>query len=648
MQKRFFFFFFLLPCFSLAQPFDFVQKIEGTETEIITDLVFTKQQDYAVCGGYADVGGANFQATNGKNTVILPHQDTFKQGYSTVFLAKYNKKGEVKWVVNALAEDGIHAWDLACDSLGNLIVCGNFRGRVKFNSTDKRKTKIFNGLPKTSLGMGLEFPLNSFVAKYDKKGVLLWVKIGLSPNHSAAMQAETDAQNNIYLRFYCHSNAISFEKYSVLPATKTYLQAYQCIVMKCLPSGEEEWIMYGGSPSSTMFVRNMHLNTSGNVVLELSVYSKLIFYNTSGAVFQQHLEHNYNTYHVNLDKAGLVTRIDTLPSLTNNEAGFPNIKKTVANLQGERYMILMAEDLKYTGKRTLIWNGKTIVAQQKDIFLAKADAQNRPLWLIQLATQHDELALDIALDKRGNVLISGWFWNEMTIKGCIGDSLKLNSDKMIALFVASFSEKGELNWAQNCGKSWGLWRNEPCLKLAVSPENKLLLYGQIDTPTALGQHQLNVLGELQTTTPVSEYAQLMFRYPDAFIAQIDLRKMPDNSPKTPNRVVADAQKNTILNTENTASNIDNVVQENPNTAILYPNPITQTSGIVNIDLNTVEAYVAVFRIVNSSGVLLSQTTENLPKGFSHIQRSFADYPPGVYLLTIQLGKTQLVKRVVLI
>jgi hypothetical protein len=657
MQKTFLYLLLLPPLIGAAQPFDFVQKIEGNRYETITDMVFTKHNDYVVSGVYEDEAGATFQSTNGKNTTILPNQDTFKYSHSTLFLAKYNQKGAVKWVVNAFAEDGIHPWDLACDSLGNLIVCGNFRGVVVFNSANKKKSKTLNGLPKRNFGAGEEYPLNSFVAKYDPNGTLLWVKLGLSPQHSVAFQAETDAQNNIYIRLYCHYNAISFDKYSILPGTKTYLQSYHCMVMKCLPNGEEDWVAYGGSPSGSLNVRGMTVSKSGNVSLDIAIYGSFLLHHTSGAFFQKKIADDYKRCRITLDKRGLVAAMDTIPSLTRNETGFPNIKKSVTNAKGDQYMIMTAEDIRYTGKRTLTWDGKTIVAQDKDIFLAKADAQNKPIWLIQLATKYDELPLDIALDKRGNVLIAGWYWDEMTVKGCFGDSVTLHSDRLIGLFVASFTEKGELNWAQNCGKNWGLWRNEPNLQLAVSSDNKLFAYGQIDTPCEFGNYKATILGELQTTVPKSEYAAIMFKYPDAFITQIDLRKMPDKSmiqpiAKTDTALLANNADTTRYALAHNAGNAAEIAEiklvENPNSAILYPNPVSKDIGIINIDLTASAEYAAMWTVLDSNGKLISQTTENIAKGLTHKQLSFAGFPPGVYILTIQLGKNQLVKRVVVV
>ncbi len=650
MQKICLYLLLLLPFISEAQPFDFVQKIEGNRYEIITDMVFTKQNDYVVSGVYEDEVGVTFHATNGKNIVIPPKQDSFPRSHSTLFLAKYTPKGAIKWVVNAFAEEGIHPWDLARDSLGNLIVCGNFRGKVVFNSANKKKSKTLNGLPKSNFGTGEEYPLNSFVAKYDPDGTLLWVKLGLSPQHSVAFQAETDAKNNIYIRLYCHYNAISFDKYSILPSNKTYLQSYHCMVMKCLPNGEEDWVAYGGSSTSSLNVRGMSVSKSGNVSLDVAIFSgSFLLHHTTGAFFQKKFEGNYKKCLIELDKEGLVARMDTIPSLTGNETGFSNIKKTVKNAKGEHYMIMTAEDIRHTGKRTLAWDGKTITAQDEDIFLAKADAQNKPVWLIQLATKHDELPLDITLDKRGNVLISGWFWDEMTIKGCFGKSLTLNSGKLIGFFVASFTEKGELNWAKNCGKSWGLWRNELNLHLAVSPDNKLFAYGQIDTPCEFDSYKATILGELYQVVPKSEYSSIMFSYPDAFIALIDLRKMPDKSTPENKHPVAQADTTRLV----VIDKFENAVEiaeanrlDNSNSAVLYPNPVSKEVGIINIDLTASSDYSATWKVMDSNGKLISQETERIAKGLTHKQLSFANFPAGVYILTIQLGEKQLVKRVV--
>ncbi len=637
-----------LPFFAHAQqPFDFVQKIEGTRTEMITDMCIFKNNDYVATGIYEDPSGAFFQSQDGKNVTIPANQDTFKHSHSTLFVARYNKTGNLKWVANAFAENGIHPWDLTIDSAGNTIVCGNFRGVVTFNSADKKTSQTFKGVEKRFDGWHTENPLNYYIAKYNKNGVLLWAKIGLSDDHSVAFQAETDAQNNIYVRAYCHQNSISFDKYSILPSKTNYLQYYHFILVKYKPNGEEEWVTFGGSRSN-ISPRTIRINAAGNPVFQASVYQNIILFTTNGKKFEKQCPSEANTYDIELDAAtGEVKEAREIESLTRNEGGFSNTIKSVREGANERYLLLKAQDLNYSGKKTLIWKDSIFTETDKNIYLAKADKNNKPQWIIKLgAAQRDEGALDICLDKNGNILLSGWYIYDLAIKGTSGKTENLTAENktLASMFVASFSPKGELNWARNCGNTWQLYRSDPVLKMHVNSENRLLLHGQMDTPSSFEKQKIGVMGEKQTQPRDVQDNVERYTYSDAFIACLDLRKMPSNTTtnNSQNNEVA-----TISNAKEDEASLA-IVEKNDNSAMLFPNPVSKETGIVNVQITAVADCTATWTVLDSNGKQLFSATEDAPKGVSLHSISFKDYPAGVYFVVIQIGKTKLTKQVVVV
>jgi Secretion system C-terminal sorting domain len=645
----------LLPFFAQAQPFDFVQKIEGTRTEVITDMCVFKNSDYVATGIYEDPSGAVFQSQDGKNVTIPANQDTFKQSHSTLFVARYDKKGGLKWVANAFAENGIHPWDMAIDSAGNTIVCGNFRGLVTFNSTDKKTSRTFKGVEKRFDGWHKDNPLNYFIAKYNKNGVLLWAKIGLSDDHSVAFQAETDAQNNIYVRAYCHANAISFDTYSVLPNKTSYLQSYNFIIVKYNPNGEEAWVTFGGSRSS-IFPRWLSINKAGNPVCRVSVHQNITLFTTNGKYFDKKCPNDATTYDIEMAAAsGEIQEVREVKSLTGNEGGFTNVVKSVTNDANEQYVLLKAQDPGFTGKKRLVWKDSVFIETDKNIYLAKADKNNKPQWIIKIGTpSRDEDALDICLDKKGNILVSGWTGEDLEIQGVRGktETLAVEHKGLIAMFVASFSPKGELNWVQYFGSTWQLYRSEPVLKLCVSPENKLLVHGQIDTPISFGKLKLDGMGALETQPRSAPDNIKRYTYTDAFISCLDLKKMPSSGKdKQPEQTqdtttIADTKSDTKADTKAEEPLV--AVEINDNSVLLFPNPVAKETGIVNLQLTAAADCSVTWAVIDANAKQLLTNTENVAKGVSLHTISFKDYPAGVYFVVIQVGTTQFTKRVVVV
>lgn len=82
-------------------------------------------------------------------------------GQAGFFLAKYDVKGDVKWVIHEVTNDQQYATDICYDNDGHIYITGVFEGTVHFGTTTF-----------TQYNAGY----SSFIAKYDTAGSFIWAK----------------------------------------------------------------------------------------------------------------------------------------------------------------------------------------------------------------------------------------------------------------------------------------------------------------------------------------------------------------------------------------------------------------------------------------------------------------------------------------
>jgi|GEM_PF-2898815 len=113
--------------------------------------------------------------------------------YEDVFLAKWDKDGEVQWAVSAGSWGDDSGEDVATDSVGRSVVVG-------YHSGDQGQGARFGDL--TLNGTGYR---DIFVAKYDGNGVPMWVKGGGSNSDDRAQGVALDGAGNIFVTGYFQS-----------------------------------------------------------------------------------------------------------------------------------------------------------------------------------------------------------------------------------------------------------------------------------------------------------------------------------------------------------------------------------------------------------------------------------------------------------
>ncbi|RMG59578.1 MAG: T9SS C-terminal target domain-containing protein [Bacteroidetes bacterium] len=639
-----------------AQQWDWVQTIAGVTCEGITDMAFLPDQDLLLTGIYEDRGGVTFGSADGAGQTFAANTDTFPYSHSTLFLARYTRAGTLKWVAHAYAESGIHPWEMAVDPQGYSTLCGNFRGRAIFRDTGGRE-QVLEGM---RLSGDKQPPLNAFVARFSPEGQLLWAHVGLSRENSVAFEVETDAAGHVYLRAYCTYGAISFGDMTFIASPGEGRSFYNLglLLLKFSPEGQLLWSLRGGN----LKVDRMRVDPQGEIQLQGQFTAKALLWNSRGDVYDIAAPPARRTgtprHRLRVDAQGRLLAVEPdFPAL-----GAGAVVHEVQDAEGNTFALpqpWLGSDPRGLQYR-LDWGEERFTTQRKDIFLAKFDSLQRPLWLIQMEGEYDEVPLDIALDQAGNVLIAGHFRQRITLKDRFKGSVELDAGMYQSLFLASYSPAGQLRWATKAGNYFD--DTGEVMHLRVDTNNQLLVSGFFNAPTRLGSHILSPQGEKGYVSPSWPEPIDYRNCRDAYFACLNLvsesrevveneafrekwEKKEDDPASLPLSSPLAYAADTLFDQPSEAA-LD--ATEVPGlTARVFPNPVSQALPDLQAELQLPQAATVVWRLLSSEGRALWTESRDYPEGTAVFPFSMAGLAAGTYLLVIETGSERLVRRVVL-
>ncbi|PLW93641.1 MAG: hypothetical protein C0592_05425 [Marinilabiliales bacterium] len=632
-----------------AQPktqFDWqtLYKIDGEKCESVTGMEVTTNDDVVLTGIYQDEGGCRIEHAGGEKTYGINSDPFGTYSYSNLFLARYDREGNLLWSVNGESSRGIHPWNLHCDKDGNSIVVGNFRDTAILYSTDGREI-LLEGVITDYYSDYEKRPLNYFVAKYDSKGRILWARSGRSNKHSVAFDAGSDKDGNIYVRGYCHSNTMGLESFMVMPVPKSgwYVQNYSIVVVKYKPDGTEEWVTYGGGGT----VKEFKVDQNGHCSLDMLNYDDVLLFSSSGEQWSiKNNDRRMKRSIITLGPDG--SPVDSISYHQGDST--MRIFKTIQREDGRTFGLVTTNPTESRGRNFhLVWNENYYKTNWYDVFLASWDSLGNEDWIVQFSGHEEERPLDIVFDRNGNIVISGWYEQFIEITGRNGKTIKLES-VLRGLFVAVFNENGELLHAENCGElPYDSWAFEEYLHLDVDSKNRLYISGQTNMECSIAGREMNIDGEMREQRQWEiENDVKIYRYSDAFFVSVDLEYIQEPVlAQTDSIVVIDSL---ISIAEDPKPNEeDPIIPELPGYDIkLFPNPIGVNQHEVNVQLQIAIRRDVQFIIMDQNGKQL-QTRSNFFEAGTHVEKfDMTGYAAGVYLMLIGFDDIVITKRIVVV
>ncbi|MFK7947706.1 MAG: hypothetical protein AB8G11_08955 [Saprospiraceae bacterium] len=402
------------------------------------------------------------------------------------------------------------ARDIAADNQGNTYVTGFFIGTIE-----------------TVVDTIVSFGSNdSFVAKYDSTGTLLWLRSGGGiSNFDQGEAIAVDNNGNVFVTGYFRNSA-TFDNITVSSGAGQNA----IFTAKYNSNGVIQWIKTGtNSNNNPSFVgdlaHDITIDNSGNVYIIgqksgvttfgsitvtnpniFSIGSFFVKYDTNGneifgipinpanisyqpariqivnnEVYILYLDYS-NGYSLNVRKYNLSgTFISSFPAFTSGGIFQVSDEVDLAVDNNGNVTVYAEFQASVNVGGILLQSGAGF--SNKDMFLAQQNAAGTIQWVKQIGGGGQDREGGIAIDTANNIYISGFFNNAISI-----DSTVLQATGQ-DIFVAKFNSSGNLQWARSAGSG-----NTTANSIFVNERGDAFVAGQFNGTAAFDNNIVSSSG----------------------------------------------------------------------------------------------------------------------------------------------------------
>jgi len=398
----------------------------GEGTDIATDL----WGNAFVTGYFVDSS-----ITFGQHTL---YSSVFQNSDPTIFVAKYDALGNVKWARNAGGVVTAYVNDIKTDIYGNIYLTGNFAGSYLTFGTDT--------LWGSSMGM------HAFIVKYDSSGSVLWTRCPLGTNVYGS-GITCDFSGNAYVTgYFFGGNPVTFGSYVLTSAGGS-----DVFIVKYDPSGNVVWAKSEGD-TETEYVNSIAFNNSNNTfAITGSFRSAQIIFGTDTLP-----NANSSTYDL------FVAKYDALGNNiwakraggTSEEDGRSIIFQDTDNI----YVFGMFHSAQ-------IWFDSynfNLFAGVDNAFIVKYDPVGDVVWATQISGGNP---FNIDSDNNYGIYINGQMHSSMTIDSV---SLPYPLGFIEPMFIAKYDSSGHALFAMDLSSGGDDWSG-----LATGPNGSVYIGGDL-------------------------------------------------------------------------------------------------------------------------------------------------------------------------
>ena len=369
-----------------------------------------------ITGGFW--GTATFAPGEANQTTLT------SEGYSDIFVAKYNSVGELMWAKRAGGIGADESYDIAVDGVGNSYVTGLF-GYADIGDADRPATFGPGEANQTILTGGI------FVAKYESAGGLVWAKRAGTGNHSFGIAV--DVAGNSYVTGEFEGTAT----FGPGEANQTILTSEDNVafVAKYDSAGALMWVKQAGTYALGL---DIAVDGVGNSYATGFFGGSGSFRGTApfgaGGANQTILNSagNGDVFVAKYDSAGAL-----LWARRAGGTGGDGANGIAVDVAGNSYVTGDFEGAATFGPREA---NETILnsAGNRDVFVAKYDSAGALLWARRAGGTERDGANGIAVDVAGNSYVTGHFEGTATFGPGEANQAILISAGNDEVFVAKY------------------------------------------------------------------------------------------------------------------------------------------------------------------------------------------------------------------
>ena len=339
------------------------------------------------------------------------------QGEYDIFIAKLDTDGIWQWAISAGGINYAGGYGVTADNIGNVYIIGGFNGSALFGTTSL-----------TSQGLD-----DVFVTKLDTDGNWQWAKRAGGKNFTFGSSVAVDNSGNVYITGI-------FSNYTLMDNISLFSQgSWDVFVAKLNSDGIWKWAKSAGG-NNIDYSSSIALDNNGNVFITGSFIGVAWFYNIT-----LRSQGQSDVFIAKLDTNGIWKWAKS--------AGGPWFDEGAGvwtDINGYVYITGC-----YQGKANF---GSTSFPYKSNlnVFIAKLDSKGTWYWANSAGGKSSEEGCDIAVDKCGNVYITGYF-NSTALFGDINLTAKGRED----IFIAMLSDINQPPEAPNIqGPSSGILNYE--------------------------------------------------------------------------------------------------------------------------------------------------------------------------------------------
>ncbi len=345
-------------------------------------------------------------------------------GYSDVFLAKYDSLGNVLWAHTAGGPGYDKGLAVATDSVGNVYIAGNFGESPMILDT----AQLF----RDNSGD------NVFLAKYDSGGMIQWVRSssGVGINRTNCMAA--DAAGNVYLAGIYAGISTQFGNTTLFPAEANG----GMFLVKYTTTGDVKWATAANGVTFDK-AQGVAADDSGNVFLTGTFQSHKLAFMNGDTLLNLTVAGGFDIFLARFDTSGHVAWAKAVDRAAGEGIGICMGKPGEIYISGFCAGDTMRMD-------TVVLTG----LGAHDAFIAKFNSSGAALWAKHGKGSLFDYGKSVSADKQGHVYLTGYFasptveWGTTSVnKNGTGSST--NTD----MIVVAYSDTGKLEWVLTAGNS---------------------------------------------------------------------------------------------------------------------------------------------------------------------------------------------------
>jgi hypothetical protein len=456
-----------------------------------------------------DAHGDRYVTGGFSSTARFGNKTFASAGGTDIFLAKFERSGELRWLLQAGGPGDDIGNDIAFDREQNIYLAGSFTDSATFPSVD--------GPAKSVTGVGETI----FLAKYSPSGKLAWVQTGtvfFSAANEAFGVAVNPATGTVFITGRSQGDT-TFSSSDGINHTVPGTGAWHMYLAKYDSHGNFQWGQTNEA-SPNAIAHKVAVDAHDNAYVTGWLESTTTFHSNNGhdltvtgmsQPVQSFPDFPDDAFIVKYDADGNAKWVNLIggykgigTDIAVSDRGEISITGFIGNIAGSSSQAETIATSQPGGQNINLGGGQSTNPFNKDAFVATYNSAGVLLKARRIGGTGDDGGSGISYDHKGNLYVAGVFQGTIRV-----DGHSLTGERPFNLFVLKFkSALGGLDWAKKAdGAGQDSFEENP--RMSVTPAGDVLVTGTYQGAAVFDAITLHSAGDL-----------------DIFLAE--LNAIPDN------------------------------------------------------------------------------------------------------------------------